>query len=148
MNDIQHQYFKDQERVVQECYDPSIRIFFNPRIDRWIICEDSRVAKKQTDPWLDRDVDLEGVEGVGEKTPFRALKKLETIDGKPIPPLADVVIKILALECPRKGDRDMTKIAWEQVRRREARSRQRIAEMCEEYMKDVAAKRRGRKIFV
>lgn len=113
------EYLKSQEEAIQR-KDNSIRIFWNPRIERHLVCQDLRIVRKNGDPWVDRDPDLEGVEGVGERTPFSCLFRCETKDGHPFPPLAPLILKVLTYECPAKHARDPAKVAWEGVHVREA----------------------------
>lgn len=137
MSDIQDAYFADQERQIRRRYDPSICLFFNPRIDRWIVCEDQRIAFKVKDPLTERDPDLEGVPGIGAMTHYKALLKCECSDGKPFPPLADLVIKILAIQFPKNGDKSAKGVAKRQVERDEGRGKKFIREQMRRVYEDV-----------
>lgn len=95
---------REEQRIRD--YDPSIWLFFNPRIQRWIVCEDRRATSDRTNPFRPPDSDLIGIEGVGELTPFNALFKCEFSDGNPFPPLADIVIPVLKFEHPKAGEKD------------------------------------------
>ena len=137
MLDVQDAYFAEQERQIQLRYDPSIRLLYNPRIERWLICEDQRIALKVTDPLIERDCDLEGVPGVGEKTYFKALIKCECSDGLPFPPLADLVIKILAIQCPKNGDKSAKSVFKAQMDRQEESGKKFIREQMQRVYEDV-----------
>lgn len=151
--------YKTQQEVNRR-YDRAIRIVWAPKIQRFVICEDKLETRTSTapdgsseSPWINRDPDLEGaqhfgmwgeMQQIGIKTTLEARRRLETREGDYMPPDADIVIAILAMECPRAGDRDPTEFGMAAVERREALRRKKWAGQIKDALPTMIAKKNNR----
>lgn len=140
-----------QERLYEEhearvrSYHPEIVFLYNPRIQRWVICEDMRVTRVKNSPWIDTDPDLVGVGGIGEKTFLKALFKCEAADGKPFEPHSDIVLGILKYEFPRNGEKSAAGVVKRQMESDEERWQRWLNERVQQIMEELPPLLRGRK---
>lgn len=140
----QERFFEEQEARVRG-YHPEIVFLYNPRIERWLICEDLRVTRSKNSPWIHADPDLIGIAGIGEQTFLKALFKCEDADGKPFPPNADIILGILKYEFPRNGEKSAAGVVKRQIETDEERERKWLDERVRQIMEELPPILRGRR---
>ena len=83
-----------QEKIAK--YDPSILVVKNPRIGRWIVVQDTGKCRRPR--WFETSENLIGIPGVGEKTQWKYLFRVEAKVGNLLVPVkanAEWIIKQL-----------------------------------------------------
>lgn len=136
-----------EQEVRRRLHDMTIFLLHNDRTKTYVVAQDLKSCKDRVNPWSAPEPCLVGVQGIGEKTTFKALFELITEEGVRIFPNANLIVDIINRKCPPRRDN----ARWKKFRQdqidAENRPSPHIAALTTELEGDLARIAKGRKVF-